>query len=205
MSAPVTTPPAPITGMSTASTISGSRSRMRRSVPRCPPASKPSTATAEAPNFCASFATRALPTIGTIGTPASLHHVNTSREKPAPAITRSIPSSSAAWTSSLNLRTATMMLTPMTPPSAMARAVRISSRNSSTVRPLPAMMPIPPAAATAPARGASEIRTAMPPWMMGRRAVRLPMVSEGMSTVVCDLSRGEWWVALSHQHTRRRK
>ena len=51
MSAPVTTPPAPITGMSTASTISGSRSRMIRSVPRCPPASKPSTTTAAAPNF----------------------------------------------------------------------------------------------------------------------------------------------------------
>ena len=60
--------------------------------------------TAEAPNFSESLATRALPTIGTIGTPASLHHVKTSREKPAPAMTRSMPSSSATCTSSLNRR-----------------------------------------------------------------------------------------------------
>ncbi len=88
MSRPVVTPPAPMTGMLTAETISGSRSRINRSVPRCPPASKPSTTTAEAPNFSESLATRALPTIGTIGTPASRHQVKTSREKPAPAMTK---------------------------------------------------------------------------------------------------------------------
>ena len=46
------------------------------------------------------------------------------------------------------------------------------------------MMPMPPASATAAASGDSEMRTAMPPWMMGSRAVRCPMVSEGMSTTV---------------------
>ena len=44
------------------------------------------------------------------------------------------------------------------------------------------MMPMPPASATAAANGESEMRTAMPPWMIGSRAVRFPIVSVGMST-----------------------
>jgi hypothetical protein len=118
-----------------------------------------------------------------MGTPASAVHSNTSREKPAPEITRSMPSASAVLTRSAKLRTATMTFTPMTP-SVTALAARISAASSSGVSPDPAMMPMPPASATAAARGASEMRTAMPPWMIGRRDVTLPIVSEGSSTGV---------------------
>ena len=44
------------------------------------------------------------------------------------------------------------------------------------------MTPMPPASATAAASGASEMRTAMPPWMIGRRAVTVADCEAGMST-----------------------
>ena len=63
--------------------------------------------------------------MGTIGVPDSLPRPNTSREKPAPATTRSMPSLIAVFTTRANSRAATMMLMPMTP-FVKERASRIS-------------------------------------------------------------------------------
>ena len=63
--------------------------------------------------------------MGTIGVPDSLPSPNMSREKPAPATTRSMPSSMAVFITWLNFLAATMMLMPMTP-FVKDRAKRIS-------------------------------------------------------------------------------
>jgi len=93
---PSTTPPAPMTGILTAAMTSGRISWMERSVPRCPPASTPSTITAAAPSFSDSLASLADDTIGTTGMPFSLPQANISLENPAPETKRSIFSSKAA-------------------------------------------------------------------------------------------------------------
>ena len=61
-------------------------------MPKCPPASLPSMIIADAPSFSEIFASLTDETIGTIGVLDSLPRPKTSREKPAPATTRSIPS-----------------------------------------------------------------------------------------------------------------
>jgi len=98
----------------------------------------------------------------TMGTPASLPHLKMSRENPAPVKIRSIFSSMALWTREANWRTANMILMPIMP---LVRrlAVLISFFSSSTVIPVAPMTPIPPALATAAARGAVETRIAIPP------------------------------------------
>ena len=162
ISLPVITPPAPITGILTTSRTSGTITRMERSVPKWPPASFPSTITAEAPSISEIRASFALETIGTIGVPDSLPNPNISREKPAPATTRSIPSSMAVFIITAKERAATIMLMPIIP-SVRDLAKRISLRNSSTVIPEAAIRPMPPSRATAAANGAVERRIAIPP------------------------------------------
>jgi len=73
--------------------------------------------------YGASFAVE---TIGTIGVPDSLPSWNISRENPAPATTRSMPSSIAILTASAKSLAATISLMPMIPLGDSERARRIS-------------------------------------------------------------------------------
>ena len=183
MSRPVTTPPAPMTGM--LDRLDDLRQQVAHQPVR---AEMPAGLEAlDDDRGCAELLGRAWRPgrsrrSAPSGTPASRHHVKTSREKPAPAMTRSMPSSSAVWTSSLNCPhgdhdvDADDAVGERRGPCGSRRAARRA------YRPLPAMMPMPPASATAAASGDSEMRTAMPPWMMGSRAVRFPIVSVGIST-----------------------
>ena len=108
-----------------------------------PPASAPSTTTAEAPRDWDILASLAEDTIGTIGVPESFPQANISREKPAPATTRSIPSSIAVVTKPLNSRAATMTFIPIIPRGDNFLANLISCRNSSKGMPDAAIRPIP--------------------------------------------------------------
>ena len=85
-----------------------------------------------------------------------------------------------------------MMFTPMIPVD-NSRARRISFRKarvlaakkflnrSGSIMPIPAVAitPIPPSLATAAAKPDRDTPTPMPPWMIGRGAVRAPMWSAG--------------------------
>ncbi|OQA07733.1 MAG: hypothetical protein BWY65_01765 [Firmicutes bacterium ADurb.Bin373] len=102
----------------------------------------------------------------TIGVSDSLPHLKMSLEKPAPVIIRSIFSSIAVCTRAANCLTANMMLMPMIP-FELRRAVLISFLSSSSDMPVAAIMPMPPALATAVASGAVDTRIAIPPWMIG--------------------------------------
>jgi len=74
------------------------------------------------------------------------------------------------------------MLTPIIP-LVRLRASRISALSSSTDKPLPAIMPIPPSSATAAARGAMDILTAIPPWITGILATKFAIRSTGIFTI----------------------
>ncbi|MPM55629.1 hypothetical protein SDC9_102426 [bioreactor metagenome] len=180
ISRPDITPPAAITGILTALLISGINDAIAWSVPRCPPASLPSTTTADAPRDSEIFASLTDDTIGTIGVPEALPIPNISREKPAPATIRSMPSSIAVSTSPANTLAATIAFIPIIPlPFVSARARRISYRSSSKVIPDAAIKPIPPSLATAAAKRAVESLIAMPPCIIGTLATRWPIFSSG--------------------------
>ena len=147
----------------TAATTSGTISRAERSVPKWPPASQPSTITAAAPKPSEMRANFADETIGTIGVPDSLPIANISLEKPAPATTRSMPSSMAVLTKPANCVAATIAFIPIIPVGDNFLANCISYRNSSNGKPDAAIRPIPPSFATAAAKRAVDNLIAIPP------------------------------------------
>ena len=102
-------------------------------------------------------------TIGTIGVPDSRPKANISLENPAPATTRSIPSSMAVFTRPKNSVAATIAFIPIMPVGDNFLANCISYRNSSKGMPDAAIRPIPPSFATAAANRAVDNRIAIPP------------------------------------------
>jgi hypothetical protein len=86
-----------------------------------------------------------------------------------------------AITVSMNWRMANMMLTAMIP-RVIRFARRMSSLSSSIGIPDPPIVPMPPHSATAEASDEVDMRTDMPPWMTGIRAVNRPIVSSGSFT-----------------------
>ncbi len=109
---------------------------------------------------------------------ACLHNLNASREKPAPEIIKSIFSQIAVLTKSANSSHATIMLTPIIPllNSLASLMWRLSSDGCIPEAP---MTPIPPSLATAAAKGAREILTAIPPWIIGKLGCRSPILNFG--------------------------
>ena len=95
--------------------------------------------------------------------PEAFPQANMSREKPAPATTKSIPSSIAVITIPLKSWAATMAFIPIIPFGASFLAKRISYLISSYGMPEMAIRPIPPSFATAAAKRAVDKRIAMPP------------------------------------------
>jgi len=93
----------------------------------------------------------------------------------------STPASIDAITTSMNWRTANMMLTAMIP-LVICFARRMSSLSSSIGIPDPPIVPMPPHSATAEASDEVDMRTDIPPWMTGSREVRWPIVSSGSFT-----------------------
>ena len=133
--------------------------------------------------FRMSLAARALDTMGARATSAFPTRPGSSKGRPAPEMMASAPASTAAWTRGAYCFMATIRFTatrPRPPDRRRARAIscfkprRSASwgfwRKSGSRYPAWAALthPIPPQAATAPARPPKDTPTPMPPWITGR-------------------------------------